>query len=511
MIDSDNINPHDDGENKEYRENAPSAGSGFQRETIPVNEKILHDVGKIADKENIRLYAIGGYVRDYYLDRPRTDFDFTVCGDALEFAKLVGKRFRSKPVIFERFRTAMVPVGDVQLEFVGTRKEEYVENSRKPIVSEGTLEDDIRRRDFTVNTLAVSLNADTFGEITDIFNGIEDIRAGILRTPLDPETTFSDDPLRMLRAARFAAQLNFAIDPECLPAMKQMAERIKIISQERITDEIFKILKSPKPSIGFEILFETGLLKIVMPEIDNLAGVDIVNRDERVFAHKDVFRHSLTVLDNVAKVSDDVWLRFAALMHDVAKPRVKHFSEVAGWTFHGHEELGARWMKKIFRVMKLPLDKLGYVETLIRLHQRPMALVDDEVTDSAVRRLAFIAGDALEDLFVLCKADITTKNPNLSVKYLNNYERVARKVVEVQEKDKLREFQSPVRGEEIMETCGLRPSIAVGYIKSKIEDAILDGFIPNEYEAAREFFLAGKDAWLAELAESPVEKSRRQQ
>lgn len=472
--------------------------AGAKNEDIEITEPVLKRIGRIADENGYEVYVVGGYVRDYLLNRPRTDIDCTVVGDSIAFAKLIADRFNTKAVIYERFRTALVPIGDFSCEFVGTRKEKYLKNSRKPVVTEGTLEDDLRRRDFTVNAMAASINREKFGKIIDVFDGRADLDRKLLRTPLDPEVTFSDDPLRMMRSARFAAQLGFNIEDKTFRGVRKMADRIEIISQERITDEFLKMLQAPQPGIGLMILFSTGILEKIFPELHRLAGIEIVQEGSREYGHKDVFRHTLKVLDNVAAVSDNLWLRFAALMHDIAKPKTKRFNEGQGWTFHGHEELGARLMKKIFRRMRLPMDKLGYVEKLVRMHQRPMALVDEEVTDSAVRRLAFQAGDALEDLFVLCKADITTKNPNLSEKYLNNYRRVAEKVIDVQEKDKLREFQSPVRGEEIMELCGLNPSPAVGLIKTAIEEAILDGIIPNDYEAAKEYFLRHKDEWLEE-------------
>ena len=471
----------------------------FKAEKIKIIETIIKDIGKFADEQKVKIYVVGGYVRDYYLDRLRTDFDFTVIGDAVKFAKKLAKQFKSKAVVFEQFGTAMVNIGDYKCEFVGTRKEEYKEDSRKPVVTQGTLEDDLKRRDFTVNAMAVSINEETFGELVDRFNGKRDIGANVLRTPLDPYVTFSDDPLRMMRAARFASQLHFTVDSACIKAIQQMHERINIVSQERITTEFIKILESPKPSTGLNILYETGLLKIVFPDLNRLAGVEVIKDGDKNWGHKDVFRHSLQVVDNVAVQSENIWLRFAALVHDIAKSVTKKYVKDVGWTFHGHEELGARRMEKIFREMKLPLDKLAYVEKLVRLHQRPMALVDDGVTDSAVRRLAFHAGDALEDLFLLCRADITTKDISKSKQYMSNYDRVTAKVLLVQERDKLREFQSPVRGEEIMEICNLEPSRAVGIIKTSIEEAILDGIIPNEYENAREYLLTNKDEWLDKI------------
>jgi poly(A) polymerase len=475
--------------------------------TVELQDAFLRTIGELADEAGIRLYVVGGYVRDLMREAPRKDLDFTVIGDALAFARLVAEHFQSKIVVYERFRTALVPIGEYHCEFVGTRKEEYLPSSRKPIVSEGTLEDDLRRRDFTVNAMAISINASTFGDLIDIFDGRMDMRRQILRTPLDPIVTFSDDPLRMMRAARFASQLMFTVEPEALEAMEQMAQRITIISQERITDEFLKILASPKPSIGLKILFETGLLKYVFPEVHNLAGIDLVQVGEQEYGHKDVFLHTLQVVDNVSHMTDNVWLRFATLMHDIAKPKTKRFVNGTGWTFHGHEEIGARWQDRIFRRMKLPLQHLPYVQRLVRLHQRPMVLVSEGVTDSAIRRLAAHAGDALEDLFMLCRADITSKNPRAVQRYLKNYDVVFNKVVEVQAKDQLRAFQSPVRGEEIMALCGLQPSRAVGIIKHAIEEAILDGIIPNEYEAARAYLLEHRDEWLREAEQ--VERAPR--
>jgi poly(A) polymerase len=466
--------------------------------TLEIDEPILHTLGKLADEHGVELYAVGGWVRDAYMGRMVQDIDCTVVGDALAFAKIVARYFSSKAVIYERFRTALVPVGGYKLEFVGTRKEEYESDSRKPIVTEGTLFDDLRRRDFTINAMAVSLNARTLGELIDVFDGREDLERKILRTPLEPKTTFSDDPLRMMRAARFAARFGFAIEPEALEAMTQMSDRIRIISQERITDEFMKMLGAPKPSIGLNILHDTGILKYIFPEVERLAGIDLVQIGEQEYAHKDVFYHTLQVLDNLSAVSDNIWLRFATLMHDIAKPKTKRFIPGVGWSFHGHEEIGARWQASIFRRMKLSLDHLPYVEKLVRLHQRPMVLLDEIVTDSAVRRLAVAAGDALEDLFTLCRADITTKNPKRAEKYLRNYDAVFHKIMDVQERDQLRAFQSPVRGEEIMELCSLTPSRAVGFIKTAIEEAILEGIIPNEYEPAREYLQTHKDEWLAQ-------------
>ena len=477
-------------------------------ERVKISEPLLIKLGELADINGVELYIVGGYVRDYFLGHPRKDIDCTVVGDSLKFARIVADHFKSKAVIYERFRTAMVPIGQHHVEFVGTRKEVYLPNSRNPIVTEGTLTDDLRRRDFTINSMAVSLNKITFGELTDLFGGKEDIEAKILRTPLDPGVTFSEDPLRMMRAARFSSQLDFDLAPQCYFQMEKMADRIKIISQERVSEEFLRILDSPKPSIGLSLLYDTGLLRTIFPELQQLAVVEIKQEGDKSFGHKDVFHHSLKVVDNISLVTNHRWLRFTALVHDIAKPRTKKFTEGIGWSFHGHEEIGARWMNKIFRRMKFPLDYLEYVEKLIRLHQRPMVLVNEGVTDSAVRRLAYHAGEYLDDLFTLVRADITTKNPDLSDRYKQNYEKVFRKVMQVQEKDKLREFQSPVRGEEIMELCGIEPSKLVGLIKTKIEEAILDGIIPNEYEPAKAYFLENKKDWLIELVPPPIPKKR---
>ena len=469
--------------------------SATAKTVIEISDPVLLRIAALAHEHDIRAYVVGGYVRDAIMGRARTDIDITVQGDPLEFARAVADVFRSKTVEFANFRTAMVPIGDHQIEFVGTRREEYREESRKPTVVEGTLEDDLRRRDFTVNALAASLGGDDLGEVVDLFHGSDDIQRGVLRTPLDPIITMSDDPLRMMRAARFAAQLEFEVEPSVLEAMSSMSDRINIISQERITDEFLKILATRKPSIGLKLLYDTGLMKHIFPEVHNLAGVDIVERGSREFQHKDVFLHTLQVVDNLAQMSSNVWLRFATLMHDIAKPRTKKFIEGSGWTFHGHEEVGARWQDKIFRRLKLPLHHLEYVQTLVRLHQRPMMLVDEGVSDSAIRRLALQAGDAINDLFMLCRADITTRNPSRAAKYLRNYDVVEAKLVDVRERDQLRAFQSPIRGEELMELSGLGPCRTLGYMKWMIEEAILDGIIPNEPEAARAYLLHNIDQW----------------
>lgn len=464
---------------------------------IDITDPLLLRIGALAQETQTRIYVVGGFVRDALMGRANTDVDITVVGDALAFADKVATLFRTKAVLYERFRTALVPIGERNIEFVGTRLEHYDADSRKPVVKEGTLEDDLRRRDFTVNAMAASLHADNLGEVIDLWNGAADLDRKVLRTPLDPIITMEDDPLRMMRAARFAAQLEFEVDVATLDAIRSMSERIKIVSQERITDELMKILAAPRPSVGLIILQETGLLAHIFPEVEALAGVDLVRVGEREYKHKDVFRHTLQVVDNVAAMSDNVWLRFATLMHDIAKPRTKRFVAGTGWTFHGHEEVGARWQDKIFRRLKLPLEHLPYVQTLVRLHQRPMKLVDDGVTDSAIRRLAVHAGDAIEDLFMLCRADVTTKNPRLAEKYVHNYVIVRDKVLDVQERDHLRQFQSPVRGEEIMEITGLPASRTIGYLKFMIEEAILEGVIPNEHTAARDYLTAHMHEWLA--------------
>ena len=452
-------------------------------------------IGRIADENNIEAYVVGGYVRDLLLGLDDKDIDILVIGDGVGFAQRVAHAFgRNTVVVHEKFGTAMLPLDEGKVEFVGARKERYSPDSRNPEVTVGTLEDDLRRRDFTVNALAVSLNAGRLGELHDLFDGRRDLEKKILRTLLEPATTFEDDPLRILRAIRFASQLDFSIEKNTLQAMKEMRERLSIISQERITDEFFKILKTRKPSVGLRLMFDTGVMQIVFPEIAQMAGID----QRRDHHHKDVFLHTCTVVDNIAQTTDNVWLRFVALVHDIAKPRTKAFKEGTGWTFHGHEEIGARMMKGIFRKLKLPLEHLPYVEKLVRLHLRPMVLVDEIVTDSAVRRLVFEASNDVDDLMNLCRADITSKNPQLVTRYMKNYDIVMHKIVEVEEKDRLRNWQPPVRGEEIMAVCGLQPGKKVGILKKAIEEAVLEGTIPNEHDAALEFLLKIKDDMLKE-------------
>jgi len=460
------------------------------------SNKYLARISRIAVKNNITAYVVGGYVRDKLLELDKTDIDITVIGDGIAFAEIVSRDL-NKPLsaIYKKFGTALLELDDTKIEFASARKESYKSTSRKPEVEFADLEADLSRRDFTVNALAVSLNSGT-NEVIDLFDGLTDLKEKILRTPLEPEKTFSDDPLRMMRACRFASQLGFEIAGDTFHAIKQMRERIRIsknsdnvVSQERITDEFLKILASKKPSVGLKLLFKSGLMEIIFPEVHNLEGID----QRKDFHHKDVFWHTLQVVDNISEKTDNLWLRFAALMHDIAKPPTKKFIEGTGWTFHGHEDLGARWQKKIFTKLKLPFDKLPYVEKLVRLHLRPIALVNEKVTDSAIRRLIFDAGDDINDLFTLCRADITSKDPSKVKKYLENFDIVEKKVAEVEERDKIRNFQSPVRGEEIMKICNLEPSRAVGMLKTAIEEAILDGIIPNDYDAALKYLYEIKD------------------
>jgi poly(A) polymerase len=456
---------------------------------------LLGTVGATADRLGTEVYVVGGYVRDLLLGREVKDIDITVIGDGVAFAREAANALGAQPpVVFEKFGTAMVPYDGGKLEFVAARQESYSKESRKPVVHRATLDADLSRRDFTVNAIAASLNAGRFGEIVDPFDGRADLAAGILRTPLEPERTFDDDPLRMMRALRFAAQLGFHIQPGTLAAVSAMADRLAIVSRERITDEFMKILASPKPSVGLLLLRKTGLTKHVFPELDDMVGVE----QRKDYHHKDVFLHTLKVVDNICESTDDVWLRFAALVHDIAKPRTKAFKEGIGWTFHGHEDLGARMMKSVFRRLRLPMDKLPYVEKLVRLHLRPMALVNEEITDSAIRRLLFDAGETIDDLMKLCRADITSQNPSRVVRYLKNYDIVMEKMKEVEAKDRLRNWQPPVKGEEIMQVCGIEPGPVVGVLKKRIENAILDGLIPNEHDPALAYLLQIKDEILGQ-------------
>ncbi|MCF8262022.1 MAG: CCA tRNA nucleotidyltransferase [Melioribacteraceae bacterium] len=453
----------------------------------------LEKFTETSQRLEMKVYIVGGFVRDVLLDRARSEIDFLVVGDGIKFAKNIADLLGADNFsVFKNFGTAHFNYKGIDFEFVGARKESYNHDSRNPIIEKGTFEDDIRRRDFTINTLAISLNQGSYGEIIDSFQGEVDINNKIIRTPLDPEQTFDDDPLRIMRAFRFAAQLNFELDSSLITAAEKFRDRLKIISQERITDEFLKILASDNPSYGLKLMFDTKVLEIVFPEISNLSGVD----QRKDYHHKDVFLHTLKVIDNILPNTENVWLRFAALVHDIAKPQTKRFVEGIGWTFHGHEELGARMMKRIFRRMKLPFSKLDYIEKLVRLHLRPIALVNEEVTDSAIRRFIVSAGEDLDDLITLCRADITSKSEVKVQKYLSNYERVMKRVKEVEEKDELRAFQSPVRGEEIMEVCKIPPSKKVGEIKSAIEEAILDGKINNTYEDAYQYLIKIKNEFL---------------
>lgn len=447
----------------------------------PLTLSVFKQISRLADNMGVDAYVIGGYVRDYYLHRPCTDIDIVVAGSGIELAEALGRELKTKVSVFKTFGTAMLRWKGMEIEFVGARKESYSKNSRKPAVEAGTLKDDQMRRDFTINALAWSLNGKNFGELVDPFGGMEDLDECIIRTPCDPDVTFSDDPLRMMRGVRFAAQLGFSIDPETFEAIERNKERIRIVSAERITTEINKIIASPAPSIGFELLDMTGLLKLVFPEVANLKGVDRVGFK----AHKDNFIHTLMVLDNVALNSDNIWLRWAALLHDIGKPATKAFDAVVGWTFHGHEVAGSRMVPEIFRKMKLPLnEKMKYVRKLVFLHLRPIVLSEEDITDSAVRRLLFEAGDDIEDLMTLCEADITSGDENKVKRYLRNFARVREKLKEIEEKDRIRNFQPPITGEMIMEIYGLPPSRIVGDIKAEIKDAILDGKIANDYNEA---------------------------
>ncbi len=453
----------------------------------------LQVASDLAAESSVELYLVGGFVRDIILQRTKTEMDFLVVGSGIDFATLLAKKLHIKNVTtYKNFGTAHFNFNGFDLEFVGARKESYNRNSRNPIVEDGSFEEDIERRDFTVNALAVSLNKEDFGKLIDRYNGFEDIEKKIIKTPLNPMDTFNDDPLRILRAFRFVAQLDFDVDDSVLLAAEKLAERLKIISIERITDEFLKILAGLNPSKALILLHKVNVLKVIFPELHNLAGTEQIKE----YHHKDVFFHTMEVLDNICPNTKNVWLRFAALMHDVAKPITKKFDEKIGWTFHGHEEIGARMMKPIFKRFKFPFSQLEYVQKLIRLHLRPIALVDEIVTDSAVRRFIVKAGEDLDDLITLCRADITSKNQAKVSRYLQNYDLVMQKVKEVEEKDKLRAFQSPVRGDEIMKICNIPPGKTVGLIKSAIEDAILDGIIPNTYEAAFEYLMKIKDDFL---------------
>ena len=448
-----------------------------------LSQEVFHLVGEVADELGRECYVVGGYVRDIFLERASNDMDFVTVGSGIEVATAVTQRIGRKAhlSVFKTYGTAQVKTRQWELEFVGARRESYHRESRNPIVEDGTLDDDQRRRDFTINAMAICLNADRYGELLDPFDGMGDLSRRIIRTPLDPDITFSDDPLRMMRAVRFATQLNFDIYPDTMQAIKRNAHRINIITRERIADELMKIMRSVHPSRGFELLDESGLLPLIFPEMAAMKGVDMSHGR----AHKDNFRHTMQVLENVAASSDNEWLRWAALLHDIGKPASKRWDEQQGWTFHNHNFVGERMIPKIFARMRLPQNEhMKYVKKLVGLHMRPIALVEDEVTDSAVRRLLFDAGDDIDDLMTLCKADITSKNQEKVKRFKENFDLVKHKLIDIEEKDRVRNFQPPVDGQEIMDTFGLKPSREVGEIKDVIKDAILDGIIQNDYAQA---------------------------
>jgi poly(A) polymerase len=451
-----------------------------------LDEAIFKLIRDSANDLSLDAYVIGGYVRDIFLKRDSKDIDVVTIGKGIDLATKVHAALGEDAHLttFKNFGTAQVKYKDGELEFVGARRESYNRNSRKPIVEDGTLQDDQNRRDFTINALAICISGENYGKLLDPFNGISDLENKIIRTPLDPDITYSDDPLRMMRAIRFASQLSFTIEEQSLNAISKNKERIEIVSKERICDELNKIILSPIPSVGFKLLFDTGLLHLIFPDMVKLQGVETVNG----LSHKDNFYHTLEVLDNVAKKSNNLWLRWAAILHDIAKPATKRFEEGHGFTFHGHEDKGARMVPKIFDSLKLPLnDKMRYVQKLVLLHLRPIVLAKTEVTDSAVRRVLFEAGEDVDDLMALCEADITTKNPNKVKRYLANFEIVRSKLIEIEEKDRIRNWQPPISGEMIMEFYNLQPSKMVGILKDALKDAIIDGIIPNNFEEAKVF------------------------
>lgn len=446
-------------------------------------------ISKAADKLNLETYVIGGFVRDYFLNRgQKQDVDIVCVGDGIQLAKEVAKQLPNSPKVqvFKTYGTAMLKAFDLEIEFVGARTESYSEDSRNPSVKAGTLEDDQNRRDFTINALALQLNRANFGKLLDPFDGFEHLKQQLIITPLDPDITFSDDPLRMLRAIRFSSQLKFFIDPHCLKAIHKNHQRLSIISEERVVTEINKIMSSAKPSHGFKLLHQTELLKLILPELTALEGIDEIDGQR----HKDNFWHTLEVVDNISKETDNLWLRWAALLHDIGKAPTKKYHKRHGWTFHGHEFVGSKMVYKLFKRLKMPLnDKMKYVQKLVLLSSRPIAIVDDHVTDSAVRRLVFDAGDYIEDLMTLCEADITTKNPKRYKRFHNNFKIVRQRIQDVEERDKIRNFQPPVSGQIIMEALNIKPCREVGLIKNEIKEAILEGEIPNEFDPAYNFML----------------------
>ncbi len=459
----------------------------FHKEAI--QHPIFQLIGEASDELGVDSYVIGGYVRDYFLNRKTPkDIDIVAVGSGIQLAKAVAKKLKGRPDIsvFKNFGTAMIKYKDLELEFVGARKESYHRDSRKPIVEDGTLEDDQNRRDFTINAMALALNKDNFGQLLDPFDGLSDLDREIIRTPLEPGITYSDDPLRMMRAIRFASQLHFTIELKSLQAISENQERIKIVSGERIVDELHKILLSEKPSVGLSLMHKTGLLSIILPELTALQGIEEIEGQR----HKDNFWHTLEVVDNISETTDNLWLRWAALLHDIGKAPTKKFHKKIGWTFHAHEFVGSKMVYKLFKRLRMPLnEKMKFVQKMVLMSSRPIVLAEDHVTDSAVRRLVFDAGDHVDDLMTLCEADITTKNPKKQRRYKNNFQIVRQKIVEVEERDHVRNFQPPVSGEEIMKTFNLKPSKEIGIIKEAIKEAILEGEIPNEYEAAYQFML----------------------
>ena len=454
----------------------------------PYERKVFELIQQSAAELNFPVYVVGGYVRDRLLARESKDLDVVCVGDGIALAEKLASKLRPYPhiAVYKRFGTAMIRHQDLEIEFVGARKESYQSDSRKPAVENGTLEDDQNRRDFTINAMAVSLNEVDYGQIIDPFNGFYDLEKKVLKTPLDPDKTFADDPLRMMRAIRFSTQLDFTIDPITLQSISKNKQRISIISKERISTELEKIILSPKPSVGFKLLFDTGLLHLIFPEMAALFGVEIINK----LGHKDNFYHTLEVLDNISNDSKNLWLRWAAILHDIAKPPTKRFDVNLGWTFHGHEALGAAMVPRIFKKMKLPLDaKMKYVQKLVMLHLRPIALTNDKVTDSAVRRLLFDAGEDIDDLMTLCKADITSKNEGKVQRYRENYKVLMEKIKEVEEKDHLRNWQPPITGDDIMRIFKLPPSREVGLLKTAIREAILEGEVANNYDDAYTYMM----------------------